>query len=77
MKAQPWRERRREYLLEKARLDNLIVMPVRKVTAADIEAGAREINEYLRLADGAQRTPLAEAVRSGRPLQFFRLLHGA
>jgi hypothetical protein len=46
MKAQPWQERRREYLREKGRLDNLVVM---------------------RVADGAQRRPTAEAVRSGKP----------
>lgn len=43
MKSQPWQERRREYLEEKGRLDNVIEMPRRDVNDL-LEAPRRVIS---------------------------------
>lgn len=62
MSAQPWQERRREYLAAKgkARGAKVLVMPARsrtaRVTAAEILAGCRTTIEFL-AGDSRERRP--------------------
>jgi hypothetical protein len=72
VRAQPWQERRREYLERKGRLDNLITMPApHRSEAETLCLHVSEALEYYNGLSEAPRRGISGAVATvGRPREI-------